>query len=451
MQRHDRSVGPRRGRIAIGSLLLLCGAIGSAFGAWALAHDTRGPTSGARAARANAEPSALELVLAPQAGTHPLDERIRTLQRRIPSSKVPAQEIERLSWTFIARARELDDAGGYQLALAGARAIEAYEPGSHAALLLRGHALHSLHRFVEAEQVARRLVAARGLPHDHGLLGDVLVDRGALDEAIDAYQQMVDERPDMHSYARAAHVRYLKGDLAGALDAMQMAARAASPRNRESFAWTWSKLAHYELQSGRRDLAQRAVAKALEVFPDSPHARKAEALLALAADEHALAVAPLRKAIAVSPHPELLWMLIESLTALGRDAEAGAVRAELLAVGQREDPRAFALYLATQREQLELAEQLVRDELAGRGDIYTYEALAWVQSARGQQALALESARRSLAAGTQDPRLYYHAGLIAERAGDAVAARQWLARAESLAPLLLPSQRAELRERSAAL
>jgi tetratricopeptide (TPR) repeat protein len=255
----------------------------------------------------------------------------------------------------------------------------------------------------------------------------------------------------MHSYARAAHVRYLKGDLAGALDAMQMAARAASPRNRESFAWTWSKLAQYQLQSGRPDLAHAAVAKAIEVFPDSPHARKAEALLALAAGEPARAVAPLRKAIAVSPHPELLWMLIESLTALGRDAEAGAVRAQLLAVGQREDPRAFALYLATQREQLELAEQLVRSELSERGDVYTYEALAWVQSARGQQSLALESARRSLAAGTQDARLYYHAGLIAERAGDAGAARQWLARAETLAQLLLPSQRAELQERSAAL
>jgi tetratricopeptide (TPR) repeat protein len=232
---------------------------------------------------------------------------------------------------------------------------------------------------------------------------------------------------------------------------MRMAARAASPRNRESFAWAFAKLAQYELQAGARDRARTALAQALEVFPESAPALKAQAQLALAEGAPERALAPLRKAISLAPHPELHWMLIESLTALGRSAEAEQARSALLAAGRSEDPRSFALYLATRHEQLELAQTLVSEELAQRSDVYTYEALGWVQSARGEQARALESARRSLAAGTQDARLYYHAGVIAERAGDLGAARDWLARAEALAPLLLPSQRAELRAMSAAL
>lgn len=444
MERQERRARRGLGWIALGPLLFSCVA-GAGYALLRASHPADAP-AGAHAAirEAKSDPSALDLVLAPAGGARPLDERIRVQQRRIPSSRLPAQELERLGWLFIARAREYSDAGSYRLALAAADAIEARESGSRAALLLRGHALHSLHRFREAERVARKLASERGMPHDFGLLGDVLADRGRLAEATDAYQKMMDLRPDMHAYARAAHVRYLKGDLSGALAAMELATRAASPRNGESFAWAFSKLAQYQLQAGAADRARATVSAALEISPESPQALETAAQLHLADGEPGRAVEPLHKAIANSPHPKLLWMLIESLEALDRHAEAEQVRAQLLAAGEREDPRAFALYLASRREELERAERCVRAELAERADVYTYEALGWVQSARGEHAAALQSARRSLAEGTEDARLFYHAGLIAERAGDAAQARTWLARARAGAALLLPSQRAAL-------
>ena len=49
--------------------------------------------------------------------------------------------------------------------------------------LLRGHVLHQLHRFQEAEQIARRLTAKRQFVLDYGLLGDVLMEQGRLTEA----------------------------------------------------------------------------------------------------------------------------------------------------------------------------------------------------------------------------------------------------------------------------
>jgi len=373
------------------------------------------------------------------------------LQRRVPDSKVPAAELELLGWTFIARARELADPGSYQRALQCALAMEALEPQSHGALLLRGHALHSLHRFSDAEVIAHRLVAERGLAFDFGLLGDVLADRGELDQAITAYQRMVDIRPDAHSYARAGHARYMKGDLPGALEVMTMAARAASPRNRETFAWTWARLAALQLQEGAVSDAQSSVQRALQRFPEAQPALKQQAAIWLHQGQLERALAPLRAGAAQLPHPDVLWMLLDTLDALGRKPEADDVRAQLLATGASEDGRTFALYLATRGEQLARAEQLVQAELAERKDVYSYEALAWVQSAKGEHAAALENARRSLAAGTDDPRLYYHAGLIAERAGAAADAKRWLARANAAPAPLLPSQRAVLAQRTALL
>ncbi len=70
-----------------------------------------------------------------------------------------------------------------------------------------------MHRFSEAEAIARRLVAVREFVLDYGLLGDVLMEQGRVAEAAGAYQKMIDLKPFYQSYTRAAHLRWLKGDL----------------------------------------------------------------------------------------------------------------------------------------------------------------------------------------------------------------------------------------------
>ncbi len=118
-------------------------------------------------------------------------------------------------------------------------------------MLLRAHVLQNLHRFKESETLARRLVQQRGLSFDYGLLGDALMEQGKLSDAVEAYQRMMNLKPDLRAYARAAHMRWLKGDLAGAIEAMQLAVSAASPQDAESAAWVNTRLAFYEFQAGR--------------------------------------------------------------------------------------------------------------------------------------------------------------------------------------------------------
>ena len=100
---------------------------------------------------------------------------------------------------------------------------------------------------------------------DYGLLGDVLMEQGRLTEAPTAYQKMIDLKPFYQSYTRAAHLRWLKGDLDGAIELIRKAIAAARPRDPESIAWAYTRLAGYELQRGRLDDAERAADSALSI------------------------------------------------------------------------------------------------------------------------------------------------------------------------------------------
>ena len=167
------------------------------------------------------ESAACRFVLAPFNGNEPIDTEIARQQAIIRSGSTSG--LERLGWTFVKKARLTFDANYYNLAEQCAACMEANGAQRPDVLLLRAHALQSLHRFNEAETVARELVSTRERPFDYGVLGDVLIDQGKVREGAAAYQKMIDLRPDLQSYARAAHVRWLTGDLKGAIGLMRLA------------------------------------------------------------------------------------------------------------------------------------------------------------------------------------------------------------------------------------
>ena len=105
------------------------------------------------------------------------DDDIAKLQQDLRDHR-GARAAEHLGYRFVARARLSNDPGDYTVAEQAAACLESIEPDEPAALLLRGHVLHQMHRFGEAEAIARRLVTLREFVLDFGLLGDALMEQG---------------------------------------------------------------------------------------------------------------------------------------------------------------------------------------------------------------------------------------------------------------------------------
>jgi tetratricopeptide (TPR) repeat protein len=386
----------------------------------------------------------LGLVLTPQTGKSHTDKEISQLQRRIREGRNVELWLDRLGWAFVAKARESFDPGFYKLAEECARSIEMRNPQSQEAMLLRAHVLQNLHRFKESETLARRLVQQRGLSFDYGLLGDALMEQGKLNDAVEAYQQMMNLKPDLRAYARAAHMRWLKGDLEGAIEAMQFAVSAASPQDAESAAWVNTRLAFYEFQAGRVNEAEQRCAFALSVQSNYPPALLLKGKMLLAQNRLSEAVNALQNAVKLNPLPEYQWTLAEALRVAGKENEASEVEAQICQRGASSDPRTLALYLATRHESPETALRLARAEFDSRGDVFSHDALAWSLAAAGKLTEAHSEMQRALTEGTQDARLFFHAGILASQAGQPADAERWLRKASELSRLLLPSERNEL-------
>ena len=393
----------------------------------------------------------LDWILVPQVGGTILDEQIRIAQRAVQKSMAQDVALEKLGWLFVAKARISFDSGYYKLAEQCALSIESRDPTNAGALLLRGHVLHNLHRFKDAEPIARLLATQRGSPMDFGLLGDVLMEQGRLDESVDAYQRMMDLRPDSRAYSRAAHVRWLKGDLSGAEEIMREAVGSVGRSDPEAAAWMNTRLAFYEFQLGRFADAHNSCAAALRLQADYPPALLLEGRMFLIEGKTAESVARLEIAARSNPLPEYFWALAEALKVAANNERALLAATMLTRRGQTDDPRTYSLYLATQREQPELAVRLACRELEQRADVTTYDALAWAQFAAGDLTSAQTNNIRARAEGTQDARIFLHSAAIATRAGEKVAAADFLKKTFALRHLLWPSERRQLENTMAEL
>jgi tetratricopeptide (TPR) repeat protein len=378
--------------------------------------------------------------LAPGSQRNDRDRAITRMQQQARREASPEGALERLGYAYVARARVAGDAGDYTLAQQTAACLETTHPGDPAALLLKGHTLHQLHQFAEAERVARELVSKRSFVLDYGLLGDAVMEQGRLDEAADAYQKMMDLKPFYQSYTRAAHLRWLKGDLAGASDMMRLAIGAGSHRDPESLAWAWTRLASYELQARKAGAAADAVQAALRYQADYPAALLVQGRLLLASAKGSEALDVLRRAASLNPLPEYQWALADALWAEHLEADARQVEDELIARGEAADPRTLALYLATRRTQVARAVALAEEELRQRGDVFTLDAHAWALAADGRIDEAVPVITRALSEGTQDGRLFLHAGVIHAEAGRTRESKGWLNKASHLRSMLLPSE-----------
>lgn len=398
--------------------------------------------------RATAAPHAIdrEIVLAAQTGAAPEDRAIAAAQERAMRREARRPDWERLGWAYLAQARRAQDAGGYKLAEKTCDVIDAQFGADFGSRLLRGHAVQNLHRFAEAEKIAQALVDEDATPAALALLADAVMEQGRLAAAIPVLEQLARTKPGPETDTRIAHMRWLRGDLPGAVAAMESALRATSPAATEPRAWVLVRLSGYALQSADDARALALSEAALQVAPGYAPAllARGRALVAQAHDREA--IADFRAAASATRSPEAHWWLADTLRLAGEHAEAARVEAELKRSGAAEDPRTFALFLATRGESPALAWRLAREELAQRADVFSHDVLAWAARAAGDSNAAADAMRAARAEGTRDARLALHAALLAREAGDAAQATALFAEAQAARWTLTPSERAFLPE-----
>ena len=226
---------------------------------------------------------------------------------------------------------------------------------------------------------------------------------------------------------------------------------AVGSRDAESAAWMQTRLAFYHLQAGNISLANRSCDAALNLQTNYAPAQLIRGRILLAEGKNAEAAETFRQAIKSNPLPEYYWAVIEALTAAGRDEEARLAESLLNRRGVTDDPRTYALFLATHEARPELALKLAREEIQQRADVFTYDSLAWAYCAAGEISTAQENIARALAEGTQDARIFLHAAVIAQRAGDVVSAKNFLEKTCARRHLLWPSERKHLEKTMTAL
>jgi tetratricopeptide (TPR) repeat protein len=433
--------------------LLFGSCILAGFGLWKMTDLTVVWSAATKRTESVSVPSndACAIALAPHRGDEPIDREIRRLQDEARSGTKRVQIMKRLGWAFVGKARSNYDPGYYKLAEQCSLCLQSTQANDADAFLLQGHILDSLHQFKEAETVARKLVAIRDDASDNGLLGDVLMEQGRLDEAISSYQRMINLRPDLQAYTRIAHMRWLKGDLEGAIEVMQTGVKTGGSREPEATAWAYTRLAIYKFQAGEMDGAAKSAGIALQFTENCAPALLLHGRILLAQNKASAAIESLRRAAALASLPEYQWALADALRETGDSSAAEEVESRLVNSGAVNDGRTFALYLIARGERTQLALRLAQRELSIREDIFTMDAVAWSLQANNRLTEARDYSEKSLKEGTQDARLFYHAGAIAMALGDYANAGMSFRQADEIKQVLTPSERADFNRQFAAL
>jgi tetratricopeptide (TPR) repeat protein len=258
---------------------------------------------------------------------------------------------------------------------------------------------------------------------------------------------MIMLRPDLSSYNRASYYRFVAGDPAGAIEVMKKAISAGS-RSAENVAWCYVDLGNLYFKTGRIKEAEAAYQSALRIFP-AYHPAHAGLGRALAAEGRIPeAIDSYRRAQASVPLVEYAGALEDLYTLAAKPDEARKQAGMVDMIDRMERAgglnvnRNLAMVYADHDRKLDRALELVQTELAGRRDIYTYDALAWVLFKNKKYAEAAHAKEKALELGTPEPAFYYHAGMIESALGQTQQAAKHLQRALEINARFDPRQAA---------
>lgn len=374
-----------------------------------------------------------ERVLADQMATLKTDDRVSVYRALIEAKPENLRYHNLLAATYIQKTRETTDFGYLDRASKLIASVLDADSSNYEALRLRSEVELERHNFKLVAEYSRALVKiAPNDPWNWGTLGDALIELGDYDGAADAYQKMINLRPDLSSYNRAAHFRFLSGDLPGAIELMERAIKAGS-HSEEHVAWCMVELGNLYFRGGRIEESLKAHTSALRTFPGYHPAYAGLARAQAAKGELTPAIENYRKAQSITPLPEYAAALFVLYEVSGNKSEAGKQK-DLIGVIDKIGPgdRSLAMIYSDLDWNPRRALDLAQAEMSVRKDVYTHDALAWAYYKNGRFAEAEAASAEALKLATPEPMFHYHAGMIAAALGKKAAAAKHLKRAIEL-------------------
>jgi len=378
-----------------------------------------------------ASPVSEAVRLAPQSTA----EVVARAQAEVRADPYDVAALDKLGLAYQQSARETGDPTYYTKSGEALRRALRLEPHDLIATGGLGSLALSRHRFREALALGRR---ARGISpttaRNYGVIGDALVELGRYREGFRAFDAMASMKPDVSSYARIGHARYLIGDVPGAVAALKLAVDAAQGQG-ETEAWTHVQLGKLYFSVGRISKAAAEAKAALLAFPDYAPAYDALAWAQFAQGRTQAAISSERAAVDRIPLPQYVAMLGDLYRTTGQERQARkqyalirVIERLLVANGVKTDLET-ALFDVDHgirlRESLALARIAQRERPSIDGD----DVLAWALERTGRCGEARQHSSRALRLGTRDALKLFHRGMIERCLGNRADAKRWFRRA----------------------
>ena len=360
------------------------------------------------------------------------DRFISTLQEQLKESPDNSKLLTKLGASYIQKARESNNPEYYSKAENVLKRAMENDKENFLAMAELGSVNLSRHHFKEALELSQKALALNPYSaYSYGVLVDAQVELGMYDEAIANVQKMVDIRPDLSSYSRVSYIRELKGDMQGAIDAMKLAVKAGSPEA-ENTAWCRVQLGNLFYNTGDTETAFKIFQFIIKDFPNYAHGYGGMAKIKVNQKNYNEAIEFYNKSLEKNTLPEYLIALGDTYLLNGEKekSEEQYSKAKFINTMFKDNGVDTDLELAlfnadhdrSLKESLNNAEESLDN---GSKSIKTYHVLAWTNYKLGNYDEAGKNIELALRLGTKEPLMYYHAGKIYEKLGDAQKAKEY--------------------------
>jgi len=331
-----------------------------------------------------------------------LERTVDGLQDKLRRSPKDAEAWAALGSAYVEMGRATAQASYHQRAQGALDESLKLKPDNGSALIGLGALANARHDFTAARDYAVK-AARPDSAEAQGVLVDALTQLGDDAGAAVALQRMLDLRPGVASFTRAAYHFELHGRVDDARDALRKALDSVSSSEEEAFC---------RFQLGELAFNAGALDEAAEHY-ERANSLQGRGKMAAARGRFDEALGHYRALVERTPAPQLLVEYGEVLEKAGRRDEASAqyslAMQQLRSFGG--DDLTAALIAADHGDPAE-ALRFAQAEWAKRQSVFTADAMAWALHVNKRSAEALPFSDKAVALGWQDKTVLRHRDAI---------------------------------------